>query len=373
MKNNGVTRNPRRHGGFSLIELMIAVALGLIVLAALTAFFVQTSANRTELERNTRQLENGRYALDVLRDDLSLAGFYSDLLAGIPQASLQWKTPQACPATVDAMMINPWNPDLPSMPVPLFGYPSGVDPDTAGPGMPLVCLPNYKDKTDILVVRRFSSEPVPPGVAAVSPFQWYAQASRCAQDIGDFKVPYFAAALGGPYYSNAVQGVALVGWQLRKLDCVAPADLWRVREQVYYIRNCSDCGKDTIPTLVRMELDGGLMKASPLVEGIDDMRLEYGIDDAPRDGKVDRWTRCDPTVAPACDANTWANALAVKVYLLARNVESTPNFADNKTYSFGLFGTEGPFNDAYKRHMYSAHVVLPNRAGPREAQLVNAP
>ena len=43
--------------GFSLIELMIAVTLGLIVLAALTTFFVQTSGNRQEMERSTRQIE----------------------------------------------------------------------------------------------------------------------------------------------------------------------------------------------------------------------------------------------------------------------------------------------------------------------------
>ena len=46
----------RCEAGFSLVELMIAVALGLIILAALTAFFVQTSDNRRELDRNTTSI-----------------------------------------------------------------------------------------------------------------------------------------------------------------------------------------------------------------------------------------------------------------------------------------------------------------------------
>ena len=40
------THNPRQ-SGFTLIELMIAVVLGLLILAALTSFFVRTSYNRS--------------------------------------------------------------------------------------------------------------------------------------------------------------------------------------------------------------------------------------------------------------------------------------------------------------------------------------
>ena len=70
-----IARPPGRQSGFSLIELMIAITLGLVILAALTSFFVQTSGNRTEMERNTRQIENGRYAIDAMREDIGLAGF----------------------------------------------------------------------------------------------------------------------------------------------------------------------------------------------------------------------------------------------------------------------------------------------------------
>ena len=72
-------RTYRYQAGFSLIELMIGMTLGLIVLAALTSFFVSTSSNRHEIERTSRQIENGRFAIDTLRSELRIAGFYAEV------------------------------------------------------------------------------------------------------------------------------------------------------------------------------------------------------------------------------------------------------------------------------------------------------
>jgi hypothetical protein len=46
---------------------------------------------------------------------------------------------------------------------------------------------------------------------------------------------------------------------------------------------------------------------------------------------------------------------------------------DNKTYNMGLSGSTTATNDAFKRHVYSAMVSMPNRTGPREPQLAAAP
>ena len=72
-------RLPRSQSGFSLLELFIAIAIGLIVLASLTTFFVSTSSNRREIDRSSRQIENGRFAVDLLRQEVRLAGFYADI------------------------------------------------------------------------------------------------------------------------------------------------------------------------------------------------------------------------------------------------------------------------------------------------------
>ena len=70
---------PRSMAGVSLVELMIAMVLGLMILAGLATIFANSSRTREELERTSRQIENGRYAVDLLSEDLRLAGFYGEL------------------------------------------------------------------------------------------------------------------------------------------------------------------------------------------------------------------------------------------------------------------------------------------------------
>ena len=74
---------PRAQVGISLIELMVSITLGLLVLSGvLTAFFNQSAA-RNEVERTSRQIENGRYAVDLISTDLRLAGFFGEFNAGV--------------------------------------------------------------------------------------------------------------------------------------------------------------------------------------------------------------------------------------------------------------------------------------------------
>ena len=337
----------RRNAGFTLIELMIAVTLGLLVLAALTTFFVRTSYNRSELERNSRQIENGRYAINALRDDMMLAGFYADMELN---AAL-WQTPAACPADLTVAnagwQMDPANPLTPKVPVPIFIYPAGV-------GRPTACTPDWVTGTDVIVVRRFNSEPV--AVASATTGVPYVQISECSTDVSPNTPFVFGAA-----------GTATFG--AHQKDCVTTnfSQLWRYREQVYYIRNYSVTSGDGIPTLVRRELDvaGGslTMKEVALVEGIENLRMDLGVDTT-GDSLPDTWTRCE--AAAPCSAADYSNVMAAKVYLISKTLEPTREYTDDKTYLLGLSGNQAAANDNYKRHVYSTLIVLPNRTGPRE-------
>ena len=70
---------------------------------------------------------------------------------------------------------------------------------------------------------------------------------------------------------------------------------------------------------------------------------------------------------------TLGNVTAVKAYILSRTLEPSRDYTDTKTYSMGLAGNVGPFDDKYKRHAYSVLISLPNRSGAREPQLAVAP
>jgi type IV pilus assembly protein PilW len=140
---------------------------------------------------------------------------------------------------------------------------------------------------------------------------------------------------------------------------------------IFYVRDYSYTQGDKIPTLVKMELDKGNAMANndivtyPLAEGIESMRVDYGVD-IDGNGSPDEWHRCD--AADPCDnVVQWPNVVTVRIHVLAKNVEETVGYLDQKVYDMGTGLTAfGPFNDRFKRHVYAAVVSLPNRVGPRE-------
>ena len=61
---------PAHQAGISMVEMMVAVTLGLFILAGIGLTLTSTSHSRTELDRALQQIENGRYAMQMLAHDL---------------------------------------------------------------------------------------------------------------------------------------------------------------------------------------------------------------------------------------------------------------------------------------------------------------
>jgi type IV pilus assembly protein PilW len=61
--------------GFTLIELMIAMAVGLIVLAAVSALFTVQSRHLANSETITELHQNARIAMDIMVREISMAGY----------------------------------------------------------------------------------------------------------------------------------------------------------------------------------------------------------------------------------------------------------------------------------------------------------
>jgi type IV pilus assembly protein PilW len=354
-------KRSRRAGGFTLIEFMIAATVSLIMLAALSAAFVGNSRARDELDRSYQQLENGRYAIQVMTDDVEMAGFLA-----------QYDIDLANPATPGSKP-DPCLTDLPSLraalPLPIQGY------DNASA---LSCLTDVKAGTDVVVVRRASS--------CVS------GSANCPAVAG---APYFQASLcssGTELQStnkNDFYRLDTVTANLNRTqrNCTTLAQTRQYLVHIYFVANNDQAG-DGIPTLKRAELGvvGGNLGFTivPIAEGIETFQVEYGIDftaTAPlvTDGQPDVFTanpdaytaapgNC-PTTAADCVTN-WRNTTAIKVNLLARNTSTSLDFTDTKTYTLGLkadgtANTFGPFNDSYKRHSYTTSIRLNNVAGRR--------
>ena len=60
------------------------------------------------------------------------------------------------------------------------------------------------------------------------------------------------------------------------------------------------------------------------------------------------------------------NVTSARIYVLARSREASPNYTDTKTYTLGSAGDVGPFNDNFKRHVFTTTVRLTNIAGRQD-------
>lgn len=333
--------------GFSLVELMVAITIGLAIAGGMTAMFVNNSQSRSEIERANRQIENGRYATQVLTEDLRLAGFLGEFDP----------TVLTSPATKPDPCLTSLADLKSAMPLHVQGYDNGAS---------LSCLSDVRTGTDILVVRRVSTCTV--GETNCDPASTgtpYFQASLCdnTTELGSVTT--------SDHYALDTASANLTR---HKRDCTTLASQRRYRTHIYFIANNDNSG-DGIPTLKRAELGasggGSAFTIVPLVEGIENMQIEYGID-SDSDGIPNSYT-ADPDngcVAAACVTN-WRNVVSVKLNLLARNTEKSSGYTDTKTYSLGLTAngssnTAGPFNDNYKRHAYESLVRLNNPAGRKE-------
>ena len=328
--------------GLSLIELMISITIGLLILVALSTLFVNQSKTRSELDKSNRMIDNGRYALELLSGDLRVAGFYGEF------------TPTSGVPAIPATLPNPCSTSAADISAALQLAVQGYD--AAGPASTISSPPcslvnsagsalSLKPGSDIFVIRRAStSTPIVQGVALSGVH--YIQASLCEYDSAQYIVDTTPA-----------------NFTLRIKGCTATsttpyADLRNMLVHVYFVSPDNNAG-DGIPTLKRRELDPTthVFVTTPLVEGIEYMQVEYGLD-TNSDGTADSYEE-----TPA--ATDWPNVVALKVNLLARNTEATKGYTDTKTYSLGLAGTVAP-NDDYKRHSYNQFVRLTNPAGRRE-------
>lgn len=73
MLGSKIKRNAR---GFSLVELMIALVLGLVLSAGIIQVFLANRQSQRVEQTVARLQENGRIALDIITQDLRMAGFY---------------------------------------------------------------------------------------------------------------------------------------------------------------------------------------------------------------------------------------------------------------------------------------------------------
>ena len=285
-------------------------------------------------------MENGRYAMQLLADDIALAGYWGEFDPTVVSA------PAALP---DVCTIAPATLKL-HVPLHIQQVPAG--------GAAPTCVSDVKAGTPIIVVRRAASCATGTGTldcAAAAAGTTYVQSALCNAELA-------LPAIAQRYAVSAT----LSDFSLHKRDCAATADIRKYIVHIYFVADNNNAG-DGIPTLKRAQLDAGAFSVQPLVEGIDDVQFEFALDttgDSQPDVIVTDPSTYNGCATSACVTNT-QNIVGVKIYVLARNTESTPG---HRRYQ-GLSDWPGHRRSVYrryKRHAYATMVRVANAAGRRE-------
>lgn len=325
-----------RQSGFTLVELMVALTLSLLILAGMVALFANTSSARAEIDKASRQIENGRYALQVLSEDIRLAGYYGPLV--LPPA-VPASAPDPC-STVTAD-VNA------AIGIPIQGYAPAAS--AAAPSCLQTAASGFVAGTGVLVVRHASAASAPTFTAG----EFNIQSSGCAAD-------------GTRYIVGTTSGVFTLHTNVpncKPPSTVAPVAPLFVR--IYYVSSCSDpdctaAGVTAVPTLKRMDVKPGGVVITPIVDGVENMQFDFGLD-SDLNGSTETFTA---TTSPPSSVANLNNVMSIRAYVLARNTERTNGYTDTKTYALGSVSLTPGGN--FKRHAYSELVRLNNPSGRRE-------
>jgi type IV pilus assembly protein PilW len=331
----------RAQRGVTLIELMVGLTLGMIVSAGLLSVFSSAVSQAQNLGRASAQIENGRYVVELLQDELRMAGFVGE----ISTRSVAHSNPDPCAtAPADAFAYNAAAANTTTVPAAVQGIGSA---DVLG------CLSHRLAGTAAVVLRRVSTSTTAAASLAAGNAQYAVQYSFCKTDP----------------ITPLVYGIDKTAFTLHDKTCTGLAPLRNYVSQVYYIADCNDCSGsgDGVPTLKRVELNAGTLVETALADGVENLQLEYGFD-TNADGNVDEYrTALGASGAVA----SWGNVMAVRVHIITRSTDKASGsaLAAAQRFTFGqLPATIATANDGYIRRSYSTAVRLMNPAGARETQ-----
>ena len=334
--------------GFGLIELMIALALGTVIILGVTTLFSDSSRALNDVNRAGRQLENSLYAIDLLAKELSLVDYWGEASAPVDADDPAYGALRA--SELDGLEIGPY----PASPPLCVGTgATGFDPRVElAWAMESPLLSGVGAEINAAFDKNYCNGggSTPSAGAAYLAVR---RASTCATGVGSIATSnacgavddFFYLQTNGCYDENAglsggevkLYGVgsgdieSTLTYSRYSCDTSDRAPIYRYVSRIYYVNQSNQ--------LVRLYLDslesgGHGYVQEILVDGVEDLQFDWFIDDT-GNGSYDRKV----SDLPATDA---ANVIGAKIWLKVQRPQDS-----------------GPSS------MQSRIVELPNRVGRR--------
>lgn len=359
----------KRAQGFSLMEFIVAIAIGSVIVAAVGFVYVGSRQTFRAQDAMARMQESARYAYELLTQDIRQAG-----LLGCPSST-----------TVNVLNNPSWYGGLDT--VPLQGYDAGVG-GTGATGA-------LAGRDALTVLRADSSreyivqDHTPPVNANFT--------LTASHDLNDGEIVVACDAANA--HSAVLQITNASGSNVNLVhntgtgtpgnctkaigvgsSCGPPvvenyvsfspgSRLMRLSGVTYFIRN-NAVGE---PSLYRQKLSGAggvvTTAAEELVEGVENMQITYGVDtDAVADRQANVYQTATeiengtgvPAVPGATAAARWQRVLSVRVSLLMVSRSTEPGVVTAaQTYNYN--GATVTAGDRLMRQVFTFVVAVRNR------------
>ena len=308
--------------GFSLVELMVGLSIGLFLVAVMGAVYLGSRNTFVVQEAGSRMQENGRFAIDTISTDLRMSGF------------------RGCQGTdpLDNTLNSP-TALLYNFAEPIWGaHHTGVawSPALAAPADTLSALA----QGDVLVVRR----PVGLGWSLIGEM---ANASAplvigATTNITQGDLLVLADCAGGAVLqaTNSAPGTGGSIAHVTAAAGVVPgvarnaltriyandARVWRMQTLIYFIANSvRRPGQTALWVFTSPVYDGGAQRAE-LVTGVERLAVTYGVD-SDGDFSADQFRSAD-------QVSNWAQVVSARVELL-QVADSDSRATTTQPFKFG--------------------------------------
>lgn len=345
--------------GMTLVELMVAMTIGVFIVGAVSAVYINTRGSFDYSTEVARIQETGRFALDTISRDIRMAG-YNGCGKSVP--------------TFNVLNNSASNPLL-NFATPIRGYEGGYLGTLQAP---LNALGNISG-TDIIVLIGGS----PDGDLVVSghnPNSAQIDTSAHSVQAGEIllvtdcaKASIFQMTGPSNINNNATNvvhnsGTGTPGNCTKFLGASCPgsssytykpgATMMRLSSNAYYIApSVAVAGMNSLWSL-RLQGSNGTPVAQELLVGVDNMQIAYGVDNAGADGSVDSYLTAN-------NVTNWSQVVSVRVSLLVRSTRvKTTSDAQPYTYMSSpgsLTESQTTPSDRILRQVFTETVVARNR------------
>jgi type IV pilus assembly protein PilW len=390
------SRSPRRARGFSLVELMVALALGLLLTGAMVSVYITGKSSFSRQQQLSSLQQNVRIAFEYLGSDARMVGHMGCFTGSdTSSATVFANNLGAGLATNYAYGIEGYEYTTggytlpPSVPVDITTAVSWVANTATNPNavntIPVATIAGAGNGltpgSDVLAIRTASGRPVRlaanantgAGQTAFTIETMAASSGKCSNGTTD-KLSGFCNNSHGLIASCSQARVFQVGSITPGVSPApstltlgtsmgadpeylpASAEVFPMQTIVYYVK--ASLSNTTTTSLYRRIFDGdnaaGLEQE--LIEGVENLQLRYGVDtDATPDGIVNAYVNANAVT-------NWNTVVSVRMSLLMRT--TTPVGADTTLAAGGVVNGVAityPTGSKFDRRVFTTTVAVRNK------------